>query len=960
MKPIKLTMTAFGPFAEHEEIDFTQFDHGLFLICGDTGTGKTSIFDAISFALYGTVSGGRKSSRTLKSDFSKDRLLCEVSLSFLSGDKQYSIWRSPEQLCQKTRGEGFTERKHRACLQLPDGRSVTSLAEISRLMQVEIIGIDAEHFSKLVLLPQGQFQRLLSERGAEQLRTLRKLFNTDLFDRITGYFQKGFLEQEKQTKELRSQTLLACRQFPWNETPTVCERPEDEWEISCLLKQMIRQKNAESNALTRWEENYQTQEIKLRTLEGKYRLAREQNRLKDEWQTLEVVLQKQEKDALLMKEIEKETASLDALIELRSLLERKQESLKRINDLTREWDTLKEKMQQIFSHRDRLQKQIALLPSWEEEQRQAQERQRELTMYLEQWTQFHQEKQRYDTEREKYALSLQNREVARLRLDEFCLNERIVLLQKLQSLREDLQAAFLEQRNAKEEYQTRCCRFYEEQAARLAETLCEGSPCPVCGSVHHPSKAIFEQKSRTSEADIETLRACVERFSNRITALKQQERFWIETLEKDSLSEDELHLLLASEKEKLARTAKKLNQRGRSFQSKKEAEEYVSKLEESLLKQHSRLSMNKALLQEQFYRLSQAGRPESLKQETKRLFEICEELENKITAVKEERETLLREKGEIEGRLSQLTQQKTNETAAFQEQEIALKQALQKDGITLSELEEACPILEERKEKRKQLQLFREKQRELKAKKKLIEQQLTVGEETSPEKIKEEQVALQKRQNDLREQIDRRKKALYHQESMIAQVERGLAQLEEVQKDYHLFRKLSELTRGSRKRMSLERFVLASYLDEVLYYANQRLSQMTDNRFSFRRVKTEDTDGLDLEIFDFYTGNCRHVSTLSGGETFAASLALSLGLSDSVSHNNGGISLGTLLIDEGFGALDPKYLDSVISSLTKLEGGGRMVGIISHVPEMRNRVEKQLLVTRKGPHSGSQIRVKGV
>lgn len=960
MKPIKLTMTAFGPFAGYEEIDFTQFDHGLFLICGDTGTGKTSIFDAISFALYGTVSGGRKSSRTLKSDFSKDRLLCEVSLSFLSGDKQYSIWRSPEQLCQKTRGEGFTERKHRACLQLPDGRRVTSLAEISRLMQEEIIGIDAEHFSKLVLLPQGQFQRLLSERGAEQLRTLRKLFNTDLFDRITGYFQKGFLEQEKQTKVLRSQTLLACRQFPWSETPTGWERPEDEWEISCLLEQMIRQKNAESDALTRWEENYQTQETKLRTLEGKYRLAKEQNRLKDEWQTLEVVLQEQEKEALLMKEIEKETVSLDALLELRSLLERKQESLKRINDLTWERDTLKEKMQQIFSHRDRLQKQIALLPSWEEEQRQAQERQRELTTYLEQWTQFHQEKQRYDREREKYALSLQNREVARLRLDEFCINERIALLQKLQSLREDLKAAFLEQRKAKEEYQTRCCRFYEEQAARLAETLCEGSPCPVCGSVHHPSKAVFEQKSRTSEADIETLRACVERFSNRITALKQQERFWIEALEKDSLSEDELHLLLASEREKLVRTAKRLNQRGRSFQSKKEAEEYVSKLEESLLKQHSRLSMSKASLQEQFYRLSQAGRPESLKQETKRLFGICEELENKIAAVREERETLLREKGEIEGRLSQLTQQKTKEAAVFQEQEIALKQALEQDGITLSELEEACPVLEERKEKRKRLQLFREKQRELEAKKKLIEQQLTVGEETSPEEIKEEQVALQKRQNDLREQIDRRKKALYHQESMIGQVERGLAQLKEVQKDYHLFRKLSELTRGSRKRMSLERFVLASYLDEVLYYANQRLSQMTDNRFSFRRVKTEDTDGLDLEIFDFYTGNCRHVSTLSGGETFAASLALSLGLSDSVSHNNGGISLGTLLIDEGFGALDPKYLDSVISSLTKLEGGGRMVGIISHVPEMRNRVEKQLLVTRKGPHSGSQIRVKGI
>lgn len=960
MKPIKLTMTAFGPFAGHEEIDFTQFDHGLFLICGDTGTGKTSIFDAISFALYGTVSGGRKSSRTLKSDFSKDRLLCEVSLSFLSGDKQYSIWRSPEQLCQKTRGEGFTERKHRACLQLPDGRHVTSLAEISRLMQEEIIGIDAEHFSKLVLLPQGQFQRLLSERGAEQLRTLRKLFNTDLFDRITGYFQKGFLEQEKQTKALRSQTLLACRQFPWSETPTGWERPEDEWEISCLLEQMIRQKNAESDALTRWEENYQTQETKLRTLEGKYRLAKEQNRLKDEWQTLEVVLQEQEKEALLMKEIEKETASLDALLELRSLLERKQESLKRINDLTRERDTLKEKMQQIFFHRDRLQKQIALLPSWEEEQRRAQERQRELMTYLEQWTQFHQEKQRYDREREKYVLSLQNREVARLRLDEFCVNERIALLQKLQSLREDLKAAFLEQRKAKEEYQTRCCRFYEEQAARLAETLCEGRPCPVCGSVYHPSKAVFEQKSRTSEADIETIRACVERFSNRITALKQQERFWIEALEKDSLSEDELHLLFASEREKLARTAKKLNQRGRSFQSKKEAEEYVSKLEESLLKQHSRLSMNKASLQEQFYRLSQAGRPESLKQETKRLFGICEELENKIAAVREERETLLREKGEIEGRLSQLTQQKTKETAVFQEQEIALKQALEQDGITLSELEEACPVLEERKEKRKRLQLFREKQRELQAKKKLIEQQLTVGEETSPEEIKEEQVALQKRQNDLREQIDRRKKALYHQESIIGQVERGLAQLKEVQKDYHLFRKLSELTRGSRKRMSLERFVLASYLDEVLYYANQRLSQMTDNRFSFRRVKTEDTDGLDLEIFDFYTGNCRHVSTLSGGETFAASLALSLGLSDSVSHNNGGISLGTLLIDEGFGALDPKYLDSVISSLTKLEGGGRMVGIISHVPEMRNRVEKQLLVTRKGPHSGSQIRVKGI
>lgn len=960
MKPIKLTMTAFGPFAGTEVIDFTKFDESLFLICGDTGAGKTTIFDAISFALYGVVSGGRKSNRTLKSDFASEDSVCEVELSFLAGGKEYLIRRSPDQLRKKARGEGYTERKHRAELCLPDGRRITALAEISRYMREEILGIDADHFSKLVLLPQGQFQKLLSERGSEQIYTLRKLFGTDLFDRVTGYFQKGFQEQEKQTKAVRKQMLLWCSNFPWKEKPDDWNSEEVDCDFSQRLHQMRVQAETDRSAWKKKKEIFGEQETKLRALEGQCCLAEEKVRLQEEYKALENQLQQQEQEAKRMEEIDRETASLDQLLNLSALLTQQQEVSRRVDKLSEALSTAELQMKEMKSEQVKLQPLLEQLPEWEEEVRRTLTQQNELIASLEEWSSFQTQKQTWNREYQKYRSLLKKKEIVSLRLKELDQVEQLEHLRKIQKLRDALVQTRQSQMTEKERYQVACCQFYEEQAARLAESLQDEKPCPVCGSIHHPNKAVFLEGNGISQEEVETIRKEMEILSNRVIALEQQEKFLLDTINQNSLSEIELKGLLEENTAQLLELQKQLAGQECDIRTKDEAEVYLTEIEEDLSQKHTQLVTKKAVLEEQFRKLSQAGRSETLQEELKRVQTEYKERQKKIANLKEKRETLLQDKSKTEGSILELRQQMETERISLQERTNLLEKKLKEENLSLSELKSVSPHLEERKEKRKQLELFRESQRDLLAGKRTLEKQLSQYSNISLEEISKQKAALQSLQNDLSKELDGNQEILYLEESIIKQVSDGLEELGKVQQDYHLFRRLSELTRGSRKRMGLERFVLASYLDEVLSYANRRLSQMSGNRFLLQRVEAAESDGLNLEIFDFYTGNCRHVSTLSGGETFATSLALSLGLSDSISHRSGGISLGTLLIDEGFGTLDAEYLDSVIASLSKIEGDGRMVGIISHVPELRNRVEKQIMVTRKGRHNGSKISLKGV
>ena len=977
MRPIKLKMVAFGPYAKTEEIDFSLFkNENLFLISGDTGAGKTTIFDAICFVLYGSVSGQRKESRSLKSDFSNAESLCYVELEFESKGKIYKIYRSPDQIVAKLRGDGFKQHKHQAELKMPDGKIENNLKEISRLINEQIIGIDKVNFNKLVMLPQGQFQKLLTERGEEQSKTFRKLFGTEIYEIITNKIFEYKQNILKKYEDVSRRNFEKIKNIIADNEALLNLLKEEHVKI-CDVIDLLSEQNADDELkLQNLTDNLHNLDMTLQELEARIQMAVQVQKKQIERDNIKNDINKLAINKPDINDFKKKTEMLK-ILEKTEIMYTSYKNL--TYDLTNKQDQIKQLEKEIEEQKNNLnisQKCIngiqilqSKLKDIELQYVQLLNAKKILELV---------EKIDYKIESERGKLKKLEEEITILNAKNNLLllkneakfeTEAINNLNKIIKLKND----YLNCKNKLQIYNSNylegCKNFYEQQAYVLSKELKKGEPCPVCGSLDHPKTPSNFDAEVITQGKMEKLRTMVDSQKEQLRKIKYDIdilKIAIESVDGTIIdySEDKLKKVLKNHEKSLNKIRETLKEQIPKKLWKTEVDEqvdYTDSISKLTIEQSKVLANCDELNKQKLEYIENVPKElQSLKQLEKYESELLSNqntLKKKIEDI--QREHVVQEKklngllGEIKSAKLSFSELKSRATNSKKQ----LDDQLEKSEITLKAFLKFLPNIEQlRCEIKKEEDVIKEIDRrtiELQT----IEKDLQNLKIESIDDIKALKDDNEAKRQEFKKQEEELRKRLIINKNCLDELTQNYKNVEKLEEEYKVAKTMSEVAKGNRKRMGFEKYVLAACVNEVLVFANMWLSKITTGRYKFSKIKEIDSQDISLNIFDAYSGKIRHVSTLSGGETFAASLSLSLGLYDVVSNRSGGVELGTMLIDEGFGTLDSEYLNSIVQCLTTLHKSGRIIGLISHIPELKGRIKSQIQVKQNKRYSGSQIDV---
>ncbi|OCA81514.1 ATP-dependent dsDNA exonuclease [Bacillus sp. FJAT-27225] len=1031
MRPIKLTMQAFGPYAGKEEIDFSELgNRTMFVISGKTGSGKTTIFDAISYAIYGKASGEDRTGADLRSQFADEKLPTEVSLDFSLRGKMYTITRTPQQERKKERGEGTTTVPATASLYEMDDSGnpkllATKITEVEDKIK-EIMLIDANQFRQILMIPQGEFRKLLTSDSREKEAILQRLFHTQLYKLVEEKLKTEAQELKKKVEEKvgrRSETLKQIHSVFHEELKELLEAGStNDTLLLPLLREEISEMDAEIEKLSQQAEQKRVEQDKLKQDYFAAETILKQMKDHEELEVKKQALEGQ-KDIYLEKERHISLARKAALLASQEQLCHRLK--KEVDDATRSADALKDSVKRLAELKDVRQKEYEIEKLREQERQQATEAENKLAAMKEDVYSLDSvqkevekikilhakkkeqegmaEKKLAETDKAEQQLLLQKAEIDKAYISKMEAEHKLEKVQaalanlaKLEKLQESLQKATSDTETKSKLFQQSEARFLaarekveklEEnwlkgQASILAGTLHDGSPCPVCGSAHHPSPAAKNAADIPNEQQIKETKqiaASLEKEKSEAEAAYSGSRFLAGRL---------------SEDEKAATADLAASNPGYTQGQEPEFRTY-------LLKEQTELS---AAMSNSIRVLGNKGKVEkgladaiNSKQALQKEIEECRtavsglaireaelktQLERMLAVVPEG----LRSARNYENALQQAKANREQLFAKFEHATNLYQEAVQRHGAEAARLEEADRLLErkntelaqERETFKSQMQsqgfstygayaearltdgqigVLEQEVRKYNEEVNLCTVKLTeltaqLAGKARPDlesisaalgKVADEISVLTKQANDLF-----LKKS--QNQNILERVEALNKEVKELEGRYTVIGHLSDIARGQNsQKLTFERYVLAAFLDDILREANGRLSKMTSGRFELRR-KTDRSkgnvqSGLELLVFDQYTAQERHVKTLSGGESFKASLSLALGLADVVQAHAGGVSLETMFIDEGFGTLDPESLDQAIDTLIDIQSSGRLVGIISHVPELKERIDARLEVT---------------
>ena len=935
MRPLKLTLSAFGPYAAETVLDLAQLGRGgLYLVTGDTGAGKTTLFDAITYALYDHSSGGVREGAMLRSKYAEPGTPTFVELEFEVRGQRCTVRRNPEYLRPKARGEGFTTEKADACLTYADGRPPVTRAKDVTAAVVDIIGLDYNQFSQIAMIAQGQFTRLLNASTEERSKIFRKLFRTQPYQRLQERLQaeNAALTRQREEQSVRIGQLLSglswaegdADEAVLDELAPLCEaggQASPEAVLPLLDALLAGQEQALSAATAARTEA----EAKLDKLQQTLGRAEQAEKLR-----LELTAAQTRQDALrpVLDAAEAEaarhagdSAALDALA---GKLERAKSNLAAFDGL----DSLEKKLSaardaaalenaraekrraalgQLDGELTALEQSLAALGGAEAENVSLEARAEQLT--------------RRETALAQLAQSLaegQRRgQAARQAQERYLLADGAK--ERAHALRDHLERAFL---NA--------------QAGLLAESLTDGTPCPVCGSTHHPKRAVLPAEAPT-QARVDAARQSADeadRAAQEASAAAAKavaaDREAKATLRRDAeallperftspegpvkLTVSLLKTALAEESEALHAAqealdkAQKQNAAALAAKARQEDERQKKTAQRSALEAEARASAEEAARQSASAKALEAQ---------------CAEARAALPAADRE-----------EARRA---------LAGLENERCALRAGMDAAASALAKARQDCAAAEA-------------------AVTALTAQQTEADEAPDLPALESQRDALTARRTALAAQekaltarlLPNRKAAdLYRQHAA------ARAELERRWQWVNALASTAGGTLSSKQKIRLEAYIQMNYLDAILVHANTRLMQMTAGQYELERVGAENQrsqSGLDLGVIDHYNGTRRSVKTLSGGESFKASLALALGLSDEVQSAAGGIRLDTLFLDEGFGSLDDESLEQAIRVLAGLTEGDRLVGIISHVAALKERIDKQVVV-KKARSGGSTVEV---
>ena len=919
MKPLKLTMSAFGSYAGKNVIDFTGQQQGIFLITGDTGAGKTTIFDAITYALYNQTSGGERNGNMMRSQYAQQETETYVELEFLYRGQTYRVRRNPDYKITKTLKNGkIREQKvpHSVELTLPDGTVFPEKKNATDAKIIEILGLTADQFSQIVMIAQGDFLKLLYTKSDERKMIFSKLFRTDIYWKIQENLRRKSMEMDERIQEndrafeqekSRIIPLPESEELPLDElVERLRERVKD-----ALKEQNLRRANVEelNKKITKYEEinklfvslekiRQTGKELEARQAESKERRQQIENARK-----ADKVLVAEQQNLRQQQEVEQ---SAQAIAKMEETLTNNQEM----------FETLKTQQQEAEAEQkreaaDTQKKMLALeqsFPSYEALQNARAEEQ--------------QAKKVWEDLGKTSEESFHKQEAGIAALKEQQKRQE----QAVEQTKKNWEQTSLSASESAKHYEHMYEAFLKEQAGILAENLSAGCPCPVCGSTVHPDPAKLSDHAVT-ELEVEQAkktRAAAEEKRDLAHAA-----FETEKTEKQKLAQ-------AVEKEEadfvLAQTIAK--------QQRKEAEQnYVS------------LQKTAEQIREKLVYPSLAEAKKQYAAMQKALEAAEQEIAKKRQKVSELAEAMNTLKGQ---KLAEEENQKTAKKLAVKTEKEYAK-LLEKSGFVSEETYHLAILPErsrsklEREEKEYESQCLRQQSEQ-----KLLEKQVSGKTYTDTTELNE-QLKIEKQALKEAEKTYMELHTAYENDRSVLQncavyLEKG----KKLESEDQVIKSLSKTANGrlsGSAKIDFETYIQRQYFKQIIHEANKRLLTMSNHQFILKLKEEANTgrktnEGLDLSVYSLVTDSERDVKTLSGGESFLAALAMALGLSDIVERSAGAIHPDMMFIDEGFGSLDAQSRQQAIEVLAELAGDSRMVGIISHVTELKEQIDRQLVVSR--------------
>ena len=897
MKPINIIISAFGPYKDKVIIDFTKLgENGIFLITGDTGAGKTSIFDAISFAIFGEVSGSNRPIQSIRSDFADPETETFVELEFLHKNKIYKILRNPTYEKPKKKGDGFTKKTADASLEFDD-KVVTGIKNVDTKIE-EILGINAKQFKQIAMLAQGEFLKILFAESKDRTEIFRKIFDTNIYNLIAKKLKEKLKDNEENLKELKNSFTTNTANILWSVENKVDISAKDLNEVDIATVVEVLKSEIKNNEA----ENIKLQE-KILKKEQEINVD-EENIKKQE----ELNIKIKNYNELLKKQIEYKQQEKE-IEELKTKISKNQKAKERIKPKEEKVKNQEEQIQRLEKDLENLNTKII----------DGQKKEKEHNTKIELVNKIGEIYKEYCNcvEIKDELLEKANRlkNIEKLELKKA---EQVKEYTKIENEYKVMNVDYLEKED----------EFFKEQAGILAEKLEENKPCPVCGSIEHP-KIAQKSVSVLTKQELDVLKKSLEN--------KQKEK--------------------QLKQEECIKTNSQINTLVEEFKDDSNEEFNLEKfknlIRDEFNKNKEKLEINEKMISEEYNKLS-------LNTLVLKEFDFEKFKDGVIEAINLEKNELIKDQTIQEEKNKQLLEGKTKLKEYNEEYS---KELLNLGFKTEEEYKNVLIADKEIENLQKYVEQFNtnvtvnntkilEIEKEVKDKQKLD--------------LTESKAKLIKAKNELEEERKvhiQAKGKLDNNTRIYNLLTENSKELKKKMKDFLIYDELNRTANGTlpgKKRIEFEQYVQATYFDMVILEANKRLAKMTENRYWLVRKeepeKISDKVGLDLEVVDNYNGKKRDVKSLSGGEAFKAALSLALGLSDVIQSYSGGVVIDTLFIDEGFGSLDTESREQAINTLSLLIDNNKLIGIISHVTEIKERIDKKIIVTKT--NDGSKIEIE--
>lgn len=930
MRPIELKMSAFGPFAELTTLRLDALGtDGLYLITGDTGAGKTTIFDAIIYALYGEASGNIRTTDMLRSKYANADTATFVELTFVFKDKTYIVRRNPEYLRPSKRGEGrFTKESAKAQLTMPDKEVITGLVSVNNKI-IEIIGLNKNQFSQIAMLPQGEFMRLLLADTKQRIEIFREIFDTEPYLLLQDRIKKDANELYRLVSDYKKSMAqyvadVYCDENSEYNQALINIKNDSQMSIKEILDIIDKIIAQDKSCADEYDKAIISIDKGIDQLNSKLTIAIQTERIKDDYKSALTQLNNLteeyenvysiykaecEKDSErneLSLNIEKSSEKLESYELLEKYKKDYGKKLDKINNITQDIHEDTNSLNECIKQIDNCKKEAEILKNTELE---------------------------IEKLNSKISDIIKKKEAVEYLKDVF--ERKIKAVSQADEAKDRYMSAFAAYEEANNRYLKMEKAFFNEQAGIMAAALAEGEPCPVCGSVTHPVPAVAGDDAPT-EMQLKKYKIYVEDKSKECSELSSQSGLlsgqaesmnnmffgsivnfntqWKEAL--DNSSDDET--IRVDIIQILADLGKILDE---AMLEKKNADENISKYN-NLIKMLS--DYDKKV--EQF-----KDKINKSKNELAILSTQNENMQKQISQLEKElgnKDIMQAKKLINDMKLKKVQLDKAYEAAKKQYDEYTINIKTLKNRI--SDLQKQISHTDKQKTPDIDIPMY--------------EKQL--------EDMKKERLKLREKKNivDIR---------IANNEKVYKSIERVNEKSEKSEKHYSWLRTLSDTVNGSlsgKSRIKLETYVQMSFFDRIIMRANTRFMRLTDGQYELKRSDSKDNyknqTGLELDIIDHYNGTIRSVKSLSGGEAFEASLSMALGMSDEIQSRSGGIQIDTMFIDEGFGSLDDESLSQAVKVLNSLSSSDRLIGIISHVSVLKDRIDKQIVVS-KGKTGGS-------